>query len=29
MNKFIEWLGVFLLGALFGVMFAYGLLGGF
>jgi flagellar motor component MotA len=29
MKKFIEWLGVALLGALFGVMFAYGLLGGF
>lgn len=29
MNKIIDWFGVVVMGIVFGVMFAYGLLGGF
>lgn len=29
MNKIIDWVGVAVMGIVFGLMFAYGLLGGF
>ena len=29
MNKIIDWVGVAVMGVVFGLMFAYGLLGGF